>query len=88
MLGVQWIAEGELLRVAQLQVPAHLHTRVERLHAEVHRAVQVSQIWQLDPVHQHNCSEQNCGRYKTGARVLLDRRILFLSWLKEAEMRF
>ena len=49
VLWVQRFTQGEFLWVSEPQVSGHAHTRVEGLHAEVHRAVDISQVWQLDP---------------------------------------
>jgi hypothetical protein len=44
----EWFGERQLLRMPDAELLAQRHDGVERLDAEIHPAIQVAQIWQLD----------------------------------------
>ena len=50
MLWVQRFTEWKFLRMSESQVPTHSNAGIESLDTEVHSAVNISQVGELDPM--------------------------------------
>ena len=79
MLRVQRLTERKFLRMSETEVPTHSNARIESFDAEVHCAVNISQVRQLDPVKKYlKTFYSNLHRQFFWEFLLTDRQMIVL----------